>query len=103
MKILFRRRALTLSVLLAVAAAFVATASATKKAGSDVCFLLPDTKTSIRWEQFDRPAMEKALKKAGVSFTIDNSQGDPQKQRSQADQCLANGAKVLIIAPIDSG
>jgi D-xylose transport system substrate-binding protein len=103
MKILFRRRALALPVLLAVAAAVVATASATRKAGSDVCFLLPDTKTSIRWEQFDRPAMEKALKKAGVSFTIDNSQGDPQKQRSQADQCLANGAKVLIIAPIDSG
>jgi D-xylose transport system substrate-binding protein len=82
----------------------VATAGGThKKASSDVCFLLPDTKTSIRWEQFDRPAMAKALKAAGVSNTIVNAQGDPQKQRSQADQCLANGAKVLIIAPIDSG
>jgi D-xylose transport system substrate-binding protein len=82
----------------------VATAGGThKKASADVCFLLPDTKTSIRWEQFDRPAMAKALKAAGVSNTIVNAQGDPQKQRSQADQCLANGAKVLIIAPIDSG
>jgi len=88
----------------AVLTVAVATAGVThKKAGADVCFLLPDTKTSIRWEQFDRPAMAKALKAAGVSNTIVNAQGDPQKQRSQADQCLANGAKVLIIAPIDSG
>jgi D-xylose transport system substrate-binding protein len=104
----FSRRS---TVLLAVAAAvgltaLVATATggtSKKQAGADVCFLLPDTKTSIRWEQFDRPAMAKALKAAGVSNTIVNAQGDPQKQRSQADQCLANGAKVLIIAPIDSG
>jgi D-xylose transport system substrate-binding protein len=98
-------------VLVAVAAAVgltVVVATATggtnkKQASADVCFLLPDTKTSIRWEQFDRPAMAKALKAAGVSNTIVNAQGDPQKQRSQADQCLANGAKVIIIAPIDSG
>ena len=104
----FSRRS---TVLVAVAAAvgltaLVATATggtSKKQASADVCFLLPDTKTSIRWEQFDRPAMAKALKAAGVSNTIVNAQGDPQKQRSQADQCLANGAKVLIIAPIDSG
>jgi D-xylose transport system substrate-binding protein len=104
----FSRRS---TVLVAVAAAvgltaLVATATggtAKKHAGAAVCFLLPDTKTSIRWEQFDRPAMAKALKAAGVSNTIVNAQGDPQKQRSQADQCLANGAKVIIIAPIDSG
>src|SRR4051812_28439804 len=106
MKIRFRRRALTLSVLVAAAGSAVvltATASATRAATSDVCFLLPDSKSSIRWEQFDRPSMDKALKAAGVSHTIVNAQGDPQKQRSQADQCLANGAKVLIIAPLDSG
>jgi D-xylose transport system substrate-binding protein len=96
------------AVVIAAGAAGLAVAGATaggthKNAGADVCFLLPDTKTSIRWEQFDRPAMAKALKAAGVSNTIVNAQGDPQKQRSQADQCLANGAKVLIIAPIDSG
>jgi D-xylose transport system substrate-binding protein len=100
-------RAATVGVLAAavavLAAAVAAGGVAHKAAGAQVCFLLPDTKTSIRWEQFDRPAMAKALKGAGVSNTIVNAQGDPQKQRSQADQCLANGAKVLIIAPIDSG
>ena len=93
-----------LAVGAAVLAVTIATAAVTHKtAGSQVCFLLPDSKSSIRWEQFDRPSMAKALKAAGVSNTIVNAQGDPQKQRSQADQCLANGAKVLIIAPIDSG
>lgn len=76
---------------------------AKQSATTEVCFLLPDTKTSIRWEQFDRPSMEKALKAAGVTFTIQNSLGDPQKQKTQADQCISNGAKVLIIAPINSG
>ena len=64
---------------------------------------MPDTKTSVRWEQFDRPYLEKAFKAAGVSARVVNAQGDPQKQKSQADQCIADGAKVLIIAPIDSG
>jgi D-xylose transport system substrate-binding protein len=97
---------MTLSVLVAAvgaAAGLAATASATRSATADVCFLLPDSKSSIRWEQFDRPAMDKALTKAGVSHTIVNAQGDAQKQKSQADQCLANGAKVLVIAPLDSG
>jgi D-xylose transport system substrate-binding protein len=104
----FFRRSTALVALAAIAGLTVIVATATggtraKHATADVCFLLPDTKTSIRWEQFDRPSMAKALKAAGVSNTIVNAQGDPQKQRSQADQCLANGAKVLIIAPIDSG
>jgi D-xylose transport system substrate-binding protein len=100
------RATIALGLVACVAALGVAVATAGvahKKAGTQVCFLLPDTKTSIRWEQFDRPAMEKALKASGVTYTINNSQGDPQKQRTQADQCLANGVKVLIIAPIDSG
>jgi D-xylose transport system substrate-binding protein len=76
---------------------------AATKASADVCVLLPDTKTSVRWEQFDRPAFATALKAAGVTNTIVNALGDPQKQKSQADQCLANGAKVLIITSLDAG
>jgi D-xylose transport system substrate-binding protein len=92
----------------AVVAAMVvsgATASAGKKgaAALQVCGLMPDTKTSIRWEQFDKPSLIKAFKAAGVSARVVNAQGDPQKQKTQADQCISDGAKVLIIAPIDSG
>jgi D-xylose transport system substrate-binding protein len=86
---------------LAVAVATAGTAS--KHAGIQACGLMPDTKTSVRWEQFDKPYLIKAFKAAGVSARVVNAQGDPQKQKSQADQCLADGAKVLIIAPIDSG
>src|SRR4051795_11039556 len=81
-----------------------ATASAGKKsAGIQACGLMPDTKTSVRWEQFDKPALIKAFKNAGVPARVVNAQGDPQKQKTQADQCISDGAKVLIIAPIDSG
>ena len=73
------------------------------KATAEVCVLLPDTKSSVRWEQFDRPLLGSALKKAGVSNVINNAQGDAQKQRDQADQCLANGAKVLILTQLDTG
>jgi D-xylose transport system substrate-binding protein len=74
-----------------------------KSATAEVCALLPDTKSSVRWEQFDRPDIGAALKKAGVTFVINNAQGDAQKQRTQADQCLANGAKVLILTQLDAG
>jgi D-xylose transport system substrate-binding protein len=88
----------------AAVAATVATASVTKKAaGVQVCGLMPDTKTSVRWLLFDQPSLVKAFKAAGVTARVVNAQGDPQKQKTQADQCIANGAKVLIIAAIDSG
>jgi D-xylose transport system substrate-binding protein len=84
-----------------VTAAVAATAK--KSAGIQACGLMPDTKTSVRWEQFDKPYLQKAFKAAGVPARVVNAQGDPQKQKTQADQCIADGAKVLIIAPIDSG
>jgi len=81
-----------------------ATASTSKKAaGGDVCVLLPDTASSVRWEHFDKPALIVAFKKAKVSYTITNADNDPQKQKSQADQCLGNGAKVIIEVMLDAG
>jgi D-xylose transport system substrate-binding protein len=79
-------------------------ASATTGGGqADVCFLLPDPKTSVRWETQDRPAFVAAAKKAKISYVITNADGEPQKQRSQADQCLANGAKVVVLVSLDFG
>ncbi len=103
----FSSRSIVLFLVVAAVAALAATgagASAGKKAaGIQVCGLMPDTKTSVRWEQFDKPALIKAFKAAGVTARVVNAQGDPQKQKTQADQCIADGAKVLIIAAIDSG
>jgi D-xylose transport system substrate-binding protein len=97
-----------LIVVVAVAAVAITTtvsgALATTAQGSaDLCFLLPDPKTSVRWETQDRPAFIAAAKKAKVSYVITNADGDAQKQRAQADQCLANGAKVVILVSLDFG
>src|SRR5713101_812581 len=100
-------RSTVLLLIVAAVAALVATgagASVGKKAaGIQVCGLMPDTKTSVRWLLFDQPSLIKSFKAAGVTARVVNAQGDPQKQKTQADQSIADGAKVLIIAPIDSG
>jgi D-xylose transport system substrate-binding protein len=76
-----------------------------EKAGAtiQVCVLLPDTTTSVRWEQFDKPSFAKALKAAGVTASITNALGDAQKQIAQAEQCISNGAKVGVVTSLDAG
>jgi D-xylose transport system substrate-binding protein len=90
------------AVLVASAAARVGS-PAKKSATADACVLLPDTKSSVRYELFDRPYLAKAFKAAGVSYSINNALGDQNKQSSQADQCLTNGAKVILVDALNSG
>ena len=74
----------------AVAVAVVASGATARTAQTgSVCVLLPDTKSSVRWEQFDKPAFVNAFKKAGVKATVVNALNDPQKQLSQAEQCIS--------------
>jgi len=87
----------------AVAAAGATAKSQHKAANVDVCVLLPDTKSSVRWVQFDAPAMKAAFKKAGVSASINNALNDPLKQKAQAQACIAAGAKVVIETALDNG
>ena len=89
------------AISVAVTAALAKPANST--AAADICVLLPDPKSSVRWETQDRPALVTAFKKAGVSYVITNADGDAQKQKTQADQCLANGAKVVILVSLDKG
>ncbi len=100
-------RSIVLLLLVGAVTALVATgagANAGKKAASvQVCVLLPDTKSSVRWVQFDAPDFAKALKAAGVTYSITNALNDPQKMVSQADACLAAGAKVVIVTDIAQG
>ena len=72
-------------------------------AKADICVLLPDPKTSVRWETQDRPALVAAFTKAKVSYSIFNANGDAQRQKSQADQCIGAGAKVVILVSLDFG
>jgi D-xylose transport system substrate-binding protein len=51
--------------------------------------------------QFDTPYLTTAFKDAGVSATIYNAQGNAKKQLLQAEKCLANGAQVILLVPLD--
>jgi D-xylose transport system substrate-binding protein len=88
---------------LGVAGAGLAQPAKKSATSADICVLLPDPKTSVRWETQDRPALVAAFQKAGVSYVINNANGDAQRQRSQADQCLGAGAKVVILVSLDAG
>jgi len=87
----------------AVAVAIAASGATARPAATQVCVLLPDTTTSVRWQQFDAPAFKNAFKKAGLTATIVNALGQPQKQLAQAEQCISDGAKVGIITDLDRG
>jgi D-xylose transport system substrate-binding protein len=96
----------TLGVIAGLATFVVTTAMASpvaKKANIQVCVLLPDTKSSVRWVQFDAPDFAKALKAAGVTYSINNALNDPLKQKAQAQACLAQGASVVVETSLDNG
>jgi D-xylose transport system substrate-binding protein len=68
-----------------------------------VAVLLPDTKSSVRWETADRPLLKAAFAAAGVPAEIQNAQGDTSTQQQQAEQAITNGAKILLLTNLDSG
>jgi D-xylose transport system substrate-binding protein len=65
--------------------------------------ILPDTKSSARWETADKPYLEAAFKAAGVDYDIQNAQNDKNAFQTIADQMITNGVNVLMIANLDSG
>jgi len=92
-----------IGLVIVAAGVMSAVATASKAASIQVCVLLPDTKSSVRWVQFDAPDFAKALKAAGVTYSITNALNDPQKMVAQADACLSAGAKVAVVTDIASG
>ncbi|GAB2822288.1 substrate-binding domain-containing protein [Actinoallomurus bryophytorum] len=67
-----------------------------------VGIILPDTKSSVRWESFDRPVLTAAFQKAGIPADIQNAEGDKQRMQTIADQMITNGATILAIVNLDS-
>src|ERR1041384_6567087 len=70
--------------------------------GAKVGVILPETASSARWEGFDKPLLEAALKAEGLDPVIQNAQGDVQKFSTLADGMINAGVKVLIIATPNS-
>ncbi|HYA51331.1 MAG TPA: substrate-binding domain-containing protein [Streptosporangiaceae bacterium] len=71
-------------------------------AGVQVGVILPDTQSSVRWEQFDKPYLTQAFAAAGVKADIQNALGDKTKMATIADSMIQEGVKVLIITNLDS-
>ncbi|MEU6078650.1 sugar ABC transporter substrate-binding protein [Micromonospora sp. NPDC047074] len=65
--------------------------------------ILPDSKSSARWEGADRRFLEEAFKAAGVQYDIQNAQGDKSAFQTIADQMITNGVTALMIVNLDSG
>ncbi|MEU9830794.1 substrate-binding domain-containing protein [Streptosporangium sp. NPDC048047] len=80
-----------------------ASGDAGAKAAGKVGVILPDSKSSARWETADRKYLEEAFKSAGIAYDIQNAQGDKTQFQTIADQMITNGATVLMIANLDSG
>jgi D-xylose transport system substrate-binding protein len=109
-KLSFSRRvalvlALAAAVGVSVAVVALNAAAGTKQAHANiqVCALLPDTTTSVRYVLFDAPDLSKAFKAAGLKSSVLNAQGNTGTQISQSQQCITNGAKVILLDALNSG
>ncbi|MEU7930363.1 sugar ABC transporter substrate-binding protein [Micromonospora echinofusca] len=65
--------------------------------------ILPDSKSSARWEGADRKFLTEAFEAAGVEYDIQNAQGDKSAFQTIADQMITNGVTALMIVNLDSG
>ncbi|MYS21667.1 D-xylose transport system substrate-binding protein [Streptomyces sp. DvalAA-14] len=74
-----------------------------KSKGKVIGLLLPDTVTA-RYEQFDKPLIEAAIKRLCADCTVDyaNAAGVPETQAQQVSTLITKGAKVLIVDPQDA-
>ncbi len=74
-----------------------------KSSGKQVGIILPDTKSSQRWGTDDPKYLKAAFDAAGVTYDMQNAQGDKQQFQTIADSMISEGVKVLIIVNLDSG
>jgi D-xylose transport system substrate-binding protein len=71
--------------------------------GPTIALLLPETATSARYESQDKPDFENTVKDIAPDVTViyNNAQGDATTQQKQAEAAITNGAKVLVLDPVD--
>jgi len=86
----------------AATGASTAAADSGAKSGT-IALLLPESKTP-RYESQDRPNFTKKLNAICPDCKIiySNADQDASKQQNQADAAITNGAKVLVLDPVDS-
>ena len=67
-----------------------------------IALLLPENETP-RYETNDKPDFEKSVEEqcSGCEVTYYNAGGDAEKQASQGEAALTQGAEVLVVDPMD--
>jgi D-xylose transport system substrate-binding protein len=71
--------------------------------GGKIALLLPESKTT-RYESQDKPMFEAKVKAlcSGCETIYSNADQDAAKQQQQAEAAITNGAKVLVLDPVDA-
>jgi D-xylose transport system substrate-binding protein len=71
--------------------------------GVKIALLLPENETP-RYETNDKPSFEKAVEEQCPNCEVSyfNAGGDVEKQASQGEAALTQGAEVLVVDPMDS-
>jgi D-xylose transport system substrate-binding protein len=100
-----RRGMLSLLAVSALAASGLAGCTANGSGGGPgrIGVILPDSKSSARWETADRKYLAAAFKAAGVEYEIQNAQNDKSAFTTLAEQMITKGVDVLMIVNLDSG
>ena len=75
--------------------------SAADTEGKRACVMLPDADSSSRWENGDRPALQKGFEEAGYEVDIQNALNDTGKYATLADQQLTKGCSVMLLVDLN--
>src|SRR5438105_11806623 len=87
---------------LAVAACGSSSGGSGGGSGKKVYMLLPNA-TTLRFVTQDGPDFKAAMQQVmpGAQVIIQNAAGDPQKQISQVETAVANGANLIVLTAAD--
>lgn len=85
------------------AASSSAASSSSGAAAGKIAFLMPCSTCAARFETQDKPDFIKAVQQLDPSAQViaNNAQGSDATQIAQAEDAITNGAKVIVISPLD--
>ena len=91
------------STMMASAALAMLAGSAYAQDAATVAFLMPD-QASTRYENHDYPGFKAEMAKLCAKCTViyQNANGDTALQQQQFNSVIAQGAKVIVLDPVDS-
>ncbi|MBC7942856.1 MAG: sugar ABC transporter substrate-binding protein [Chitinophagaceae bacterium] len=94
---------LTTIRVVSLATALLSTAAAQAQAPAKIAFLMPD-QSSTRYEEHDRPGFVAEMKKLCPACEVlyQNADGDASRQQQQFNSAMAQGAKAIVLDPVDS-